>query len=188
MNLYESGKAAKIVGVQERTLRYWATMRMIEPAQDAVGRPGIRRLYSFENLVEAAILRELGKVNVNISQSRQVLEIARKRGVHEKPLGEIFFIRIVGGNRVDVVSCEDIRNDIRWGQYNKAPIGLITDKGRNQTGVTDEERKQRAIILDLIFTGLIGKKIDYYESRATLIIIPVHYLRVEIADRTKSTP
>lgn len=40
---------------------------------DAVGRPGIRRRYSFENLVQAAIVKELLRQGINLHDAGRLL-------------------------------------------------------------------------------------------------------------------
>lgn len=55
--LYESKEAAGKIGIPERTLRYWATIGVLNPAVDAVGRPGIRRKYDERNIKEGKRLK-----------------------------------------------------------------------------------------------------------------------------------
>ena len=76
---FESRNVVSLVGVSERELRHWADRGIVVPdIADAVGRPGVRRQYSFENLLQAAIIKELLRQGINLHE-------AAKMGVHTVP-------------------------------------------------------------------------------------------------------
>src|SRR6266436_5235426 len=76
---FENREVVALTGVSERALRYWAGRGVVTPdLADAVGRPGIRRRYSFPNLVECGIVLELLQYGINIVQARDVLKFVRK--------------------------------------------------------------------------------------------------------------
>lgn len=170
MDIFESGKAAKIVDVPERMLRYWATIKLIEPAREAEGRPGIRRGYSFENLVEAAILRELSKLRVNVTQSKQVLDEARKLGLGRN--GNFCTVRIVG-DRVEVLDIEEKKKSPLWTEIMNRFVQILRAPG----GAEGTEK----MLLDKAQIGLIAESIIY--GSETSVIIPVHSLWIDTSDR-----
>jgi DNA-binding transcriptional MerR regulator len=175
--VFESGKAAEIVGIPERTLRYWATIKLIEPVREAEGRPGIRRGYSFDNLVEAAILRELSKQRVNVTQSREVLDKAHKAGLGKN--GNLCTIRIVDGTRVEVLDLEEVKKSTLWSdileRFAKKLETVQTAKRPSSADLTD------VMILDHAQIGLMAKSIIY--GSETSVIIPIHSLWMEIFER-----
>lgn len=60
---FESRQVVRLVEISERTLRYLADRGIVVPElADAVGRPGIRRRYSFRNLVEGGVINRLEHV------------------------------------------------------------------------------------------------------------------------------
>jgi DNA-binding transcriptional MerR regulator len=73
---FESRNVVELVGVTERALRHWADRALVLPdIADAVGRPGVRRQYSFENLVQAAIVKELLRQGINLHDAGQILMV-----------------------------------------------------------------------------------------------------------------
>lgn len=72
---FESREVVKLVGVTERELRHWADLKILVPhIANAVGRPGVRRKYSFQNLVEAGILRTLLRNGLTLHDAARILK------------------------------------------------------------------------------------------------------------------
>jgi len=63
-NLYRSKDIQRIAEVKKDKLVHWTRIGIIKPVQDAKGR-GSSRLYSFRNLIEAMICRELNLFNLD---------------------------------------------------------------------------------------------------------------------------
>lgn len=73
---FESRNVVSLVGITERELRHWADRGIVVPdIADAVGRPGVRRRYSFENLVQTAIVKELLRQGINLHDAGQILTV-----------------------------------------------------------------------------------------------------------------
>jgi DNA-binding transcriptional MerR regulator len=73
--VFESRDVRSLVGVSERELRHWADLKIIVPAiADSQGKPGIRRKYSFKNLVEVGLLKTLLRHGFNLYEARKILE------------------------------------------------------------------------------------------------------------------
>jgi hypothetical protein len=76
---FENREVVKLTGASERALRYWGDRRIVVPdIADAVGRPGIRRRYSFPNLVECGLVIELLQYGISPVQLRAILVFLRK--------------------------------------------------------------------------------------------------------------
>ncbi len=105
--LFESREAANLAGVPERRLRYWATSKVFSAAKDAVGKPGVRREYSVENLVEAVILREFEKHGVPSTLASKALDVFRMKKPDVLAPG-LCILRIIGGTRIDVITHLDL--------------------------------------------------------------------------------
>ena len=57
---FESRNVVRLLGITERELRYWAVLGIVKPQiAAAAGRPGIRRRYSFKNVVQAGLVQML---------------------------------------------------------------------------------------------------------------------------------
>jgi len=191
-DLYESKAVAKIVGIPERTLRYWATTKIIIPAKDAVGRPGIRRLYSFENLIEAAILRELLKQNVTISLAGRAVEVVRNKYFNVKVKG-LCLLLIAGGNRIEVLMSTEIDREVDESEVMRALQPFFEQIAKDVLFKRGDpplrKGKLRKITLALMklilmphYTILMRKILEEKEST---LIVPVHKLWREIEEKVK---
>ena len=89
---FESRNVVGLVGVTERALRHWADRGVVVPdIADAVGRPGIRRRYSFENLVQAAIVRELLRQGINLHEAGEILLVYKNSLAKHSP-GRLYLV------------------------------------------------------------------------------------------------
>jgi DNA-binding transcriptional MerR regulator len=89
---FESRNVVELVGVTERELRHWADRGIVVPdIADAVGRPGVRRRYSFENLVQAAIVKELLRQGINLHDAGRILTVYKNSLVKHSP-GRLYLV------------------------------------------------------------------------------------------------
>ena len=89
---FESRNVVSLVGVTERELRHWADRGIVVPAiADAVGRPGVRRQYSFENLVQAAIVKELLRQGINLHDAGRILTVYKNSLRKDSP-GRLYLV------------------------------------------------------------------------------------------------
>ena len=94
---FESRSVVKLSGVSERELRHWADRGIVVPAiADAVGRPGVRRKYSFDNLVQAAIIKELLRQGINLHEAGRMLMVYKNDSLVRHSPGRLYLI-IEGG-------------------------------------------------------------------------------------------
>ena len=102
---FESRNIVRLGGVSERELRHWCDTKILLPdIKNAVGRPGVRRQYSFENLVEIGIIKSLLGHGLTLHQAGQFLEIYRssKYRLMPQPPGSLFLI--IQNGRAEVVT------------------------------------------------------------------------------------
>src|SRR5262249_17890934 len=89
---FESRNVVGLVGVTERALRHWADRGIVVPdIADAVGRPGVRRRYGFENLVQAAIVKELLRQGINLHDAGRMLNIY-KSSLRKQSPGRLYLV------------------------------------------------------------------------------------------------
>lgn len=69
---YRSKDIQRIAKVSKDKLVHWTRIGIIEPIQNAEGR-GARRVYSYRNLIEAMICRELNQFHVETQTLRVVI-------------------------------------------------------------------------------------------------------------------
>ncbi len=90
---FESRNVVKLVGVSERALRHWADRGIVVPdIADAVGRPGVRRRYSFENLLQAAMIKELLRQGMNLHEAGRMLLVYKNDSLTRHSPGRLYLI------------------------------------------------------------------------------------------------
>lgn len=79
MRVYTNKEVVQIIPeLKPRTLIDWSEAKMFEPEQDADG-IGSRRLYSFKNLVEIGVLRELISYRISRDMARTIMAALDER-------------------------------------------------------------------------------------------------------------
>ena len=74
---YRGPQACKIVGITYRQLDYWTRTDLIMPSvQEAVG-SGSQRLYSFNDLLQLKIIKNLLDAGMSLQKVREALDYAR---------------------------------------------------------------------------------------------------------------
>lgn len=71
-NEYRSKDIQRIAKISKDKLVHWTRIGIIRPLQDAEGR-GARRVYSYRNLIEAMICRELNELHVETQTIRGII-------------------------------------------------------------------------------------------------------------------
>ena len=127
---YSGKQTAEVVGITYRQLDYWARTDLIRPSLvDAAG-SGSRRAYSYRDLLELKVIKNLLDAGIKLESVRTVFEYLREN------LGEdVARVNLViSGNRsVLVQDGEDIIDLVRRGQgvLNILPLGGVKDEVDN---------------------------------------------------------
>ncbi len=69
---YSGKKAAEIVGITYRQLDYWARTDLIRPSMMDASGSGSRRQYSYRNLLELKVIKNLLDSGIRLEQVREV--------------------------------------------------------------------------------------------------------------------
>lgn len=124
---YSGKQTAELVGITYRQLDYWARTDLIRPSLvDAAG-SGSRRAYSYRDLLELKVIKNLIDAGIKLESVRDVFEYLREH------LGEdVASVNLViSGNRsVLVKDGDDIIDLVRRGQgvLNILPLGGVKDE------------------------------------------------------------
>jgi DNA-binding transcriptional MerR regulator len=90
MEGFTADQACRLTGCTPHQLRYWDRIRLIKPTvQETRGRPGVRRLYSFRDLVSLKVVRSLLDGGMSLQRVRKAYEYLRKKGALEDHLSEV---------------------------------------------------------------------------------------------------
>ncbi len=124
-----SGKrAAEIVGITYRQLDYWARTDLVRPSLRAAQGSGSRRLYSYRDLLELKVIKNLLDAGIKLESVRDVFTYLRDN------LGEdVAAVNLVigGPKSVNLVrSGEEIIDLLQAGQgvLNVLPLGAVKDE------------------------------------------------------------
>ena len=79
---FTTDQASRLTGCTPSQLRYWDSVRLIRPSiQGTGGRPGVRRIYSFRDLVILRAIRSLKDNGMSLQRIRRAWSYFRRNGV-----------------------------------------------------------------------------------------------------------
>lgn len=123
-----SGKrTAEIVGITYRQLDYWARTDLVRPSLQTAKGSGSRRRYSYRDLLELKVIKNLLDAGIKLESVRDVFSYLREN------LGEDIAsanLVISGSTSVLVRSGEEIIDLLQNGQgvLNVLPLGAVKDE------------------------------------------------------------
>ena len=90
MEGFTADQAIRFTGCTAHQLRYWDRISLVKPSVQATGgRPGVRRLYSFRDLVALKVIRSLLDGGMSLQRVRRAIEYLRKRAALDEHLSEV---------------------------------------------------------------------------------------------------
>jgi DNA-binding transcriptional MerR regulator len=109
---YRGPQVCKIVGITYRQLDYWARTRLVRPSVMDANGSGTQRLYSYRDLVELKVIKQMLDAGISLQSARKAVESLR--GFDE----DLASVRIViqGPNVVLAESDEQVMDLLRGGQ------------------------------------------------------------------------
>ena len=86
-------QASRLTGCTVHQLRYWDQIGLVRPAvQSTGGRPGVRRLYSFRDLVALKVVKALLEGGMSLQKVRRAYKYLRDKAGLEEHLAGIKLI------------------------------------------------------------------------------------------------
>ncbi len=110
-------QACRFTGCTSHQLRYWDQIGLVRPSvQSTGGRPGVRRLYSFRDLVALKVVKSLLDGGMSLQRVRRAYEYLRKKAGLEEHLSSVKLI--TDGQSIFRVAKDDgeILDALRQGQ------------------------------------------------------------------------
>lgn len=90
MEGFTADQAIRFTGCTAHQLRYWDRIGLVRPSVQATGgRPGVRRLYSFRDLIGLKVIRSLLEGGMSLQRVRRAIEYLRKKASLEEHLSEV---------------------------------------------------------------------------------------------------
>lgn len=110
-------QACRFTGCTTHQLRYWDQVGLVRPGiQSTGGRPGVRRLYSFRDLVALKVVRALLDGGMSLQKVRRAYDYLRKKAGLDQHLAEVKLI--TDGQSIFRIAKNDgeILDSLRQGQ------------------------------------------------------------------------
>lgn len=87
---FTAQQASTLTGCTHHQLRYWDRVGLVVPSiQGTGGRPGVRRLYSFRDLVALRVVKSLLDNGMSLQRVRRAWDYLRRNADMDSHLGEV---------------------------------------------------------------------------------------------------
>lgn len=87
---FTADQAGKLTNCTPHQLRYWDRVGLVSPSvQGTGGRPGVRRLYSFRDLVALRVVRSLLDNGMSLQRVRRAWEYLRRNAAFDDHLASV---------------------------------------------------------------------------------------------------
>ena len=123
---FRGPQVCKIVGITYRQLDYWARTGLLRPSlADAKG-SGSQRLYSYSDVVELKVVKQLLDAGIHLQQARKAIECLRAAGEDLKSASLV----LGAENTVLARTDEAIIDLLKGGQgvFNIVPLDGVVDE------------------------------------------------------------
>lgn len=114
---FTAEQACRLSNCTHHQLRYWDKVGLVKPSvQTTGGRPGVRRLYSFRDLVALRVVRGLLDNGMSLQRVRRAWDYLRREGNMENQLSDVKLV--TDGQSIFVVSSDEdeLMDALRDGQ------------------------------------------------------------------------
>lgn len=103
---FTAEQACRLANCTHHQLRYWDRVELVKPSiQASGGRPGVRRLYSFRDLVAIRVVRSLLDNGMSLQRVRRAWDYLRREGEIENHLSDVKLV--TDGQSIFKVSADD---------------------------------------------------------------------------------
>src|SRR4051794_29579082 len=120
---YSGTKTAQIVGITYRQLDYWARTDLVRPSLADASGSGSRRSYSYRDLLELRVIKNLLDAGIKLESVRQVFEYLRRELNRDIASAHI----VISGNQAVLCDGDELVDVVRRGQgvLNVLPLASV---------------------------------------------------------------
>ena len=114
---FTAEQTCRVSNCTHHQLRYWDRVGLVSPSiQGTGGRPGVRRLYSFRDLIALRVVRSLLDNGMSLQRVRRAWDYLRREGGMEDQLSDVKLV--TDGQTIFRVSNDDgeLMDALREGQ------------------------------------------------------------------------
>lgn len=130
---FSGTKAAKIVGISYRQLDYWARTDLVRPSLTDAAGSGSRRQYSYRDLLELKIIKNLLAAGIKLESVREVFEYLRTHVDSDIAAAHI----VISGTQVLLCDGEQLIDTVRAGQGVLNVLPLAGVKGEVDASIRE---------------------------------------------------
>ena len=122
---FSGTKAAQIVGISYRQLDYWARTNLVRPSVASASGSGSRREYSYGDLLELKVIKNLLDAGIKLESVREVFRYMREHLQSDVVSAHI----VISGSSVVLCDGENLIDVLRNGQgvLNVLPLAGVKD-------------------------------------------------------------
>jgi DNA-binding transcriptional MerR regulator len=125
---YRAPQVCKLVGITYRQLDYWARTGLIIPSMQQAHGSGSQRVYSFIDVVQLKVIKNLLDAGMSLKKIRSAVEILRNEMNSEQPLADVTLLSD-GKTIYAAHSDEEVVDVLRKGQgVFSIAIGPVQDQ------------------------------------------------------------
>lgn len=125
---YRAPQVCNLVGITYRQLDYWARTGLITPSVQEAHGSGSQRLYSFTDVVQLKVIKNLLDAGMSLKKIRSAVEILRSEMASDQPLADVTLLSD-GQTIYAAHSDEEVVDVLRRGQgVFSIAIGPVQDQ------------------------------------------------------------
>ncbi len=123
---FSGTKAAQIVGITYRQLDYWARTDLVRPSMTDAEGSGTRRQYSYRDLLELKVIKNLLDAGIRLESVREVFEYLRTHVSEDIVSAHI----VIDGKQVVLCEGDQLIDVVRKGQgvLNVLPLANVKNE------------------------------------------------------------
>ncbi len=122
---FSGTRAAQIVGISYRQLDYWARTDLIRPSLSDAAGSGSRRRYSYRDLLELRVIKNLLDAGIRLENVRDVFDYLRQHVEADITSAHL----VISGTSVVMCRGDELVDVLRRGQgvLNVLPLASVKD-------------------------------------------------------------
>jgi len=122
---FSGTKAAQVVGITYRQLDYWARTGLVRPTLADASGSGSRRSYSYRDLLELKVIKNLLDAGIRLESVREVFDYLRTHLNEDVVTAHL----VIDGTQVILCDGDELIDVVRRGQgvLNVLPLGRVKD-------------------------------------------------------------
>jgi DNA-binding transcriptional MerR regulator len=141
---YSGTRAAQIVGITYRQLDYWARTGLVRPSLADASGSGSRRRYSYQDLLELRMIKNLLDAGIRLETVRDVFANVRSYVGKDIVAANL----VINGTQVVLCNGDELVDVVRRGQgvLNVLPLANVKSEIDEAMAVTDLPRRRSSAV------------------------------------------